>query len=60
MDFQSSPPTSRSRCVRLVIAQVVVYRADGSVTVLGVGDTLLGDTVLPGVAMALAVLFAAD
>lgn len=40
--------------------QVVVYRADGSVTVLGVRDTLLGEAVLPGFAMALAVLFADD
>lgn len=40
--------------------QVVVYRVDGSVSVLGVSDTLLGDTVLPGFAMALAVLFADD
>ncbi len=40
--------------------QVVVYRADGSVTVLGLSNTLLGDTVLPGFAMALAVLFADD
>jgi len=39
------------------LAQVVVYRADGSVTVLGLRDTPLGDTVLPGFAMALAVLF---
>ncbi len=40
--------------------QVVVYRADGSVTVLGLSNTLLGETVLPGFAMALAVLFADD
>jgi Uma2 family endonuclease len=40
--------------------QVVIYRADGRVTVLGVRDTLLGDTVLPGFAMPLALLFADD
>lgn len=40
--------------------QVVVYRADGSVSVLGLGDTLLGERVLPGFAMALTELFADD
>jgi len=40
--------------------QVVVYRADGSVTVLNAHDTLLGDAVLPGFAMPLASLFADD
>ena len=40
--------------------QVVVYRADGSVSVLGMHDTLLGETVLPGFAMALAELFTDD
>ena len=32
----------------------------GSVSVLGLGDTLRGDSVLPGFAMALAELFADD
>ena len=40
--------------------QVVVYRADGSVSVLEGRETLLGDTVLPGFAISLAVLFADD
>ncbi|WP_158514673.1 hypothetical protein [Gemmatimonas phototrophica] len=40
--------------------QVVVYRADGRVSLLGLGDTLRSDSVLPGFALALAELFADD
>jgi Uma2 family endonuclease len=40
--------------------QVVVYRADGSVSALGACDTLTGETVLPGFAIALELLFADD
>lgn len=39
---------------------VVVYRADGSVTVLGQGDALDGDAVLPGFSYPLAALFVVD
>lgn len=39
---------------------VVVYRADGSVAVLEIADTLTGEAVLPGFALPLAELFAAD
>jgi len=39
---------------------VVVYRADGSVTVLGIEDALSGEELLPGFAMPLATLFAPD
>ena len=39
---------------------VVVYRADGSVTVLGIADALNGEELLPGFAMSLAQVFAAD
>lgn len=39
---------------------VVVYRADGSVTVLGMTDALSGDDLLPGFSLPLAVLFAED
>ncbi|MBL0169824.1 MAG: Uma2 family endonuclease [Gemmatimonadaceae bacterium] len=39
---------------------VVVYRADGSVDVLGVNDTLSGDALLPGFALSLRELFAPD
>ena len=39
---------------------VVVYRADGSVTVLRVADTLTGDDVLPGFALPLQTLFVVD
>lgn len=39
---------------------VVVYRADGSVTVLGIADVLSGDDVLPGFTLRLETLFAAD
>ncbi len=38
--------------------RVVVLRADGTVSVLALHDTLLGDSVLPGVAMTIAELFA--
>ncbi len=41
-------------------AQVTVYRADGSVSVLDVGDTLDGETVLPGFVCPLTELFADD
>jgi Uma2 family endonuclease len=37
---------------------VVVYRADGSVTVLGSADALSGDDVLPGFSLPLSQLFA--
>lgn len=39
---------------------VVVYRADGSVEVLGLNDSLRGDDVLPGFSMSLNELFAPD
>ena len=39
---------------------VVVYRADGSVTVLGMTDALRGDDVLPGFSLPLAALLAED
>lgn len=37
---------------------VVVYRADGSVTVVGIAEALSGDDVLPGFSLPLATLFA--
>ena len=40
--------------------RVVVYRADGSVTVLTIADTLSGDELLPGFALPLRKLFAED
>lgn len=40
--------------------QVVVYRADGTVSVLALGDTLRGETLLPGFAFPLLELFAPD
>ena len=40
--------------------QVMVYRADGSVATLGVGDALDGETLLPAFAFPLAELFADD
>jgi Uma2 family endonuclease len=40
--------------------EVVVYRADGRVVVLGTHDHLDGETVLPGFRLSLAELFAAD
>lgn len=40
--------------------QVVVYRANGSVTVVGLADTLSGDDVLPGFAWPVAELFVDD
>jgi Uma2 family endonuclease len=39
---------------------VVVYCADGSVNVLGVNETLSGDTLLPGFALPLQEMFAPD
>ena len=39
---------------------LVVYRADGSVTVLGIADALSGENVLPGFSFPLAALFAED
>ncbi|MEO7998687.1 MAG: Uma2 family endonuclease [Gemmatimonadaceae bacterium] len=39
---------------------VVVYRADESVSVLGIADVLSGEDVLPGFAMSLPALFAED
>ncbi len=41
-------------------AQVMVYRADGSVAVLEHNDILRGDDLLPGFALPLTELFAAD
>lgn len=40
--------------------QVVVYRADGTVSVLAVGETLSGEELLPGFAFPLQELFAPD
>ncbi len=40
--------------------QVVVYRADGSVSVLGATDALTGETLLPGFTLPLQELFAPD
>lgn len=40
--------------------QVIVYRADGSVTVLNMGDTLDGESLLPGFTLPLAELFVDD
>jgi Uma2 family endonuclease len=40
--------------------QVVAYRADGSISVLEISDTLRGDSVLPGFEMPLRELFADD
>ena len=40
--------------------QVVVYRADGTVSVLALGDTLSGEEILPGFAFPLQELFAPD
>jgi Uma2 family endonuclease len=40
--------------------QVVIYRADGSVSLLQVGDTLTDESLLPGFALPLAELFADD
>jgi Uma2 family endonuclease len=39
---------------------VVVYHANGSVKVLGIGDSLTGEELLPGFVMPLATVFAAD
>ncbi len=40
--------------------QVVVYRADGSVSVLSVNDMLTGETLLPDFSLSLQELFAPD
>ncbi len=40
--------------------QVVVYRADGSVSVLGASDELTGEALLPGFTLSLSELFAPD
>lgn len=40
--------------------QVVVYRADGTVSVLAMGETLSGEALLPGFAFPLQELFAPD
>ena len=40
--------------------QVMVYRADGTVSVLAVGETLSGEALLPGFAFPLQELFAPD
>ena len=40
--------------------QVVVYRADGTVSVLALGETLSGEEILPGFAFPLQELFAPD
>ena len=40
--------------------QVIVYRADGMVSLLEIGDTLTDEVILPGFALPLAELFADD
>ena len=40
--------------------QVIIYRADGMVSLLEIGDTLTGEGILPGFALPLAELFVDD